>query len=128
MEKANTRSKAIMLIIARFLDALSLLFLILMTAAHIIGTDVEQGEVSLGYSDLIMMLFFPFGTMAGLIISWFKGKIGGYMIIVAIAIFHIIDIIRGGNTDFIFFIDINNFIDINALIGLLLVISTNKRR
>lgn len=76
MEKSNTRLKAIMLMVARFLVALSFLFLILMTAAHIIGTDVEQGEVSLGYSDLIMMLFFPFGTMAALIISWFKGKIG----------------------------------------------------
>ena len=67
--------------IARFWSVLSIIMILL----FLFGEGLEPAKLKL--IEWIGLIFFPFGTLVGLIISWRKEIVGGIVIITSIVIF-----------------------------------------
>ena len=75
----NKRISSISLWVARIWGSISLLFLVFMVGAHIIGalTGSQDGEGFSSTSEMVSFFFFPISIMIGLGIAWKWEGIGG---------------------------------------------------
>ena len=80
--------------IARIWGSISMLFLLFMFGAHIIGSLSGEGEgEGFGFGstiDNITFLFFPFSTVLGLALAWKWEGLGGLITVLGMIGFHFI--------------------------------------
>jgi len=90
--KDKKRVATIIRWIARIWGGTSLLFLIFMVGAHLIGaiSGTSDGTGFSSTSEMISFLFFPISIMIGLGLAWKWDGLGGLITILGIVGFHII--------------------------------------
>ena len=90
--KTKKQFASIIFWIARIWASLSLLFLLFMVGAHIIGalSGAENGNGFNSTSEMLSFLFFPVSTIIGLGIAWKWEGLGGLITIIGIICFHVI--------------------------------------
>jgi hypothetical protein len=89
--KDNNKSSKIIRWLARIYGSISLLFLIFMVGAHVIGaiSGTNDGAGFNSTQELISFLFFPISIMIGLGLAWKWDGLGGLITILGIVGFHI---------------------------------------
>jgi len=76
--------------IARVWGSISLLFLLFMVGAHIVGvlSGTDQGGGFGSAADFLSFLFFPVSTMIGLALAWKWEGLGGLVTVLGMIAFH----------------------------------------
>ena len=90
--KNQKKLPRILLIISRIWGSLSLLFLLFMVGAHLIGAISGSGADGNGFqstTEVLSFICFPVSVMIGLGLAWKWEGLGGIITVVGIICFHI---------------------------------------
>jgi len=91
--KSKNQLTRIILITARILGSISLLFLVFMVGAHLIGAIFGKEPSGNGFqsiAEVLSFICFPVIIMIGLALAWKWEGLGGLIVLIGILCFHII--------------------------------------
>jgi len=91
--KSKNKLTRIILITARILGSISLLFLVFMVGAHLVGAILGEEPSGNGFqstAEVLSFICFPVSIMIGLGLAWKWEGLGGIITVIGIICFHII--------------------------------------
>lgn len=88
--KNNLQALNILLWIAKIGSAFCIAFLLFMIGGHLFGSEDTLPNGFISSSELVTFLFFPIGTLIGLMLAWKRNMLGGLITVLGIICFHFV--------------------------------------